>query len=241
MPFAQLINDLGAISASLEKVTADATTAANSVATAAQKISTSLSEASASVSSARQTVKKDVDTTVGEIDRLTERAKRLNPDLEELLATLSGSGRPEDQSLFQTISAYLEGIGNMSELTQNWIGLSTTFKGELHSVNGLLADLLPSTGQIQQGFRDFLKDIRGQKDEAKSILEELSNSFNSISRGMANLADTILAGGASVDALIQQLFQLRRAGFGGSEADILGTRLAELLDGLDDSYNRGEI
>ena len=239
--FRQLVADLGNVSASLQQVKQDAEQATKSVSTATQKLSSSLVEASASVSAMRQTVEQEVETAVGEMDRLTARASRLHPDLEEFLATLSGSGRPEDQSLLGTVRAYLEGIGDMSTLTRDWIGLSTSFKGELHSVNGLLADLLPSTGQIQQGFRTFLDQIRGQKDEAKLILEELRNSFNNISQGMANLADTILAGEKSVDALIEQLYQLRRAGFGGSEADILGTRLAELLDELDDSHRRGEI
>ena len=241
MAFAQLISDLGTISASLQSVTAEAEKAVKSVSAATDQISAAVSEASAQVTSARSAVTKDVDGAVGEMDRLVTRAQRLTPDLELLLSTLGGSDRPEDKSLYQTIQLYREGIGNMSDLTRNWIGLSTSFKGELHSVTGLLNELLPTTGQIQQDFRDFLKDIRGRKDETELILSELKNSFNNISQGMANLAETILAGGTSVDKLIEQLHQLRRAGFGGSEADILGGRLAELLDDLDDSYSRGEL
>lgn len=241
MAFTRLLDDLSQIETKLEQVTASVAKAGASVKKVTQEMSTTVLAASASVTKSSRQVEKDVEGSMGHLERFGERTKQIETDLDKLLKSLRDSGRGEDKSLLGQIELYLEGVGDMSKLTNDWIGISTTFEGRLTSVGGLLQKLLPTTGQIQKQYRDFLKEIDGSQDKIARLIGELENSVNDASTTLAVLAKGFLAGEVSLERLYLQLQKIRETGLGGSEADILGGSLVDALEELDNSFTVGSI
>ena len=226
MAFSRLTSGLEQVQSVLRATAQAATEASGQVRTA----SADLEESAAQISAGASSVRRELETAVERTEERTERLKTLiGPELANILAQLEDTQSGFDLAFKQFLEAYLEGVGDIHSATDDFSGIIQAIDGEFTAISSKMKEILPTVGQVQQSFRDFLKEIKGEENEIEQILERLQGSFTNISQTIANLGELILEGGADVDVLIEELNRLRKNGFGGSQAAILGRRLKDAL------------
>lgn len=101
--------------------------------------------------------------------------------------------------------------------------------GKTQRLSSLFAATLPRVGEIQSALYEFLDTVEGMEDEVPAILDKLGQSASLAAQDISRIGDAILEGTANLDDLQRALDALRDAGGAGSDGDILGKRLADLL------------
>lgn len=185
----------------------------------------SVEGASQRVAAAQQAIQQNLQTLD---DDVPQRVRRLNALLDTLAATAE-AGNVNADSLFRGIKAAQEGLLSVHDLIASFDQAPVLFEGRIQPINSLLNDLLPRLSETQGAIRDFIDQVKGQDNEIEALIGRLRDNFSAVSQGLAGLVEGILAGRGTIDDLVRALDGIRAQGFAGSEADVLGDRLAQLL------------
>ncbi len=157
-------------------------------------------------------------------------------ELAQLINTLeaTASELPATAALLAQIESLFSGLQSVNGVAGSLNGALVQFQGESRTVLQLIQQLAPSAGEVQSRIREFLIDVKGQQNEVQQIVAALQADLSTLSPKVAELFTQVRDGQATLNDLQQLLAQLQQAGAGGSLANLLGQRLADLLrDGID--------
>ena len=237
--FSGLSARLQAVATSLDSVTTSAKSAQTALAETNAQADLLAKAEDAAVSSSKR-IAETSRQAVTAVRESVQAIEETDPRLQEFLDRLGSSSSPSDQGLLDQVRLYLDQLIDMNDLTDQYMGISTSFEGQIKSVNQLLRDVLPSTSELQSSYRRFLDEIKGDENELQKIIERLEENTDSISQNFAGMIELIEREGTQrIDLLIRALENLKRAGLDGSEVDILGDRALQLL--LQNQGGRGGL
>lgn len=189
----------------------------------------SLEGAAGRVSSTRQRIEGELRSFSAGV--LPEQEQRLGEFI-TFLENEAERGNDTANLLLGNIADLQNGIISTQDIMRQFAGAGGTvtgFEGRIQSLTSVLNDVLPTASQVQSDLRAFVDEFKGRQDEIEILTGRLSSSSSAVSRNIGSIIQGIVAGRGTIDSLINALQNLRNADLGGSEADVLGERLQQLL------------
>lgn len=165
---------------------------------------------------------------VDTLDRLKEEATPRIKDLEFDLQNMSDQGNAWATSLLDIVRQVQQGTVDASKALDSMGDGVILFEGQMRSVKDVLADVLPTTGEVQSKIQDLQKYL--ESADVGEIIDRLNGQYNNYAQLLAQTVEGYTQGKVTLERVIALAQQLQQV-LPGSETAALADAIKEKLLG----------
>ena len=165
------------------------------------------------------------------LDDLKEDATPRIKDLEFDLEHMSDQGNAWATSLLDIVRQVQQGTVNADEAIRSMGDGVILFEGQLRSVKDVLADVLPTTGEVQSKIQELQKTL--ESADVNDLIERLKGQYNNYAQLLAETAEGFAQGKVTLERVLLLAQQLQQV--------LPGSETAELAEILKQKLLSGEI
>lgn len=180
----------------------------------------------------------------------TEVAKSVQGSVAQIEGTLKGGATKADDFLYQMERLATEGnamaeqmVGIIHQVQEGMVDplkainafddALTVVDGKVRTVRDVLADILPTTGEVQAGIREMLRELEASGATIEDVVARLAQQHNSYARELAHMVRLMKEGSITLQEIMRRARELEKI-LPGSETGALSGLLADLLGDAED-------
>ncbi len=212
MAFGRVLGGLQKLNTSMQTVAKTARSTANDVGSTMRRASEQAEQESRRILTGLAKLKQDA----------TPRIKDLEYDLEGM----AQQGNAWAESLLDIIRQVQQGTVDAGKAIGSLNDGVILFEGRMQSVKGVLADLLPTTGEVQGKIRDLAEELK--RADIGELVDRLRGQYNEYAQMLADTVDAFARGEVTLERVVQLAQQIGKQ-MDGSETGVLADALNEAV------------
>lgn len=165
------------------------------------------------------------------LDRVKNDATPRIKDLEFDLQNMAEQGNLWAESLLDVVRQVQQGTVDAGAAIHSFGDGVILFEGQMRSVKDVLADVLPTTGEVQSKIQDLQETL--ESADVGEIVERLKGQYNNYAQLLAQTAEGFAQGKVTLERVLQLAQQLQEV--------LPGSETAELADILKEKLLGGEL